>query len=706
MLKRLKVKASQIRGPWHSRWSLLVATLLLAINCASAIGCASRLEHDEAESDVAAVEAPATAPTEGSAPAAVEEPATTDSGSYDYSAQSVDADIMIEAAESQVEEPRDSVLYPARDSQVEPTPSTTLPISEAASQPTWNIFAEAGWTQARFRPKQNLRPVSQYKFVIDLALVDYNLENVSGRAVSQDVLTVIQEASEENPSTLRIVPLPDPRGLITYVDTDVALEIQPGLLEEFNNGSLISRPANVIKALREHANPSFVIGRALVRFNTLADQGDTAATFSIWYGGRPIDEVSHSICVTNAGNEHRACGTERPRAIGASGVDSMQLGRGSEIPDLALHILPVSDSLYALFRCNTCASANDRPVAWSLDRSRGSFQQFLATTFRPRLDEAVASRDQHLRNAILSSVGDAVAGVLFPPRQAGAQAAWKTLASLSQEVDGSLRPSFFARFAPHPEPSLAAPPLSLAWVPIPGGKSGHLAEGFRIEMPLPRQAYGGSFPCIGELRLFLPPLEDVDAELRVAFEEALPGIEALDEAAPDMLKIESSWPRLRDWLGDQSETATAQVLILLLHHDRNSLLLGLNGPQVPLTATSVRRTYTRPAVGVLAACGSGAPLADDFVTQFNRLDMYSLVASSMNVDAVLGGAYVRELLLEIAGATTDISLGSAHARAINKLFAEFGPQAFGLALLGDTGVRICGRPKRSDDQVTSTNGGY
>ncbi len=698
------MKASKIRSAWHSRWSLLTATLLLAISCASAIGCASHLERDEAESDTAAVEKPVPATTKGPAPNAGEEPATT--GSPDYEDQGVDTDVNVEAAESQVDEPRGSVLSSARASEVAATPSTTLSGSEAALQPTWNIFAEPHSPQARFRPKQNLRPVSQYQFVMDLALLDYNLENVSERAVSQDVLNVIQEASEEEPPILRIVPLPDPRGLITYVDTDVALEIQPGILEQVNNGSVIPRPANILRTLRENANPSFVIGRALVRFNTLADEGDTAATFSIWYEGRPIDEVSHSICVAKAGNENRVCGTERPRAIGVSGVDSLQLGRGSEIPDLALHILPVSDSLYALFRCNTCASAGDRPVAWPLNRSRGSFQQFLATTFRPRLDEAVSSRDHGLRKAILSSVGDAVAGVLFPPRQAGAQTAWETLASLSQEVDESLRPSFFARFAPHPEPSLAAPPLSLAWVPIPGNKSGHLAEGFRIEMPLPRQAYGGSFPCIGNLKLFLPPFEDVDAELRVAFEEALPGIEALDEAAPGMLEIESSWPRFRHWLGDQSETAAAQVLILLLHHDRNSLLLGLSGPQVPLTVTSVRRTYARPAVGVLAACGSGAPLADDFVTQFNRLDMYSLVASSMNVDAVLGGAYVRELLLEIAGATTDISLGSAHTRALNKLFAEFGPQVFGLTLLGDSGVRICGRPKASAGQVTSTNGGY
>jgi hypothetical protein len=160
-------------------------------------------------------------------------------------------------------------------------------------------------------------------------------------------------------------------------------------------------------------------------------------------------------------------------------------------------------------------------------------------------------------------------------------------------------------------------------------------------------------------------------------------------------KVDESVSTFRDWLRKPATTGPT-VILVLSHHDANRLYFD---PQDTLEVPSVIRKFEAPSLVILDACGTGKPGATEFVTTFNRKGVSAAIATSLEVDASMGGEFAA-LFTKALTSTAGMTVSQAEFDAMNKLRdmkspatqTKYGPRALIFMIAGNGDLRVCTPP--------------
>jgi hypothetical protein len=115
----------------------------------------------------------------------------------------------------------------------------------------------------------------------------------------------------------------------------------------------------------------------------------------------------------------------------------------------------------------------------------------------------------------------------------------------------------------------------------------------------------------------------------------------------------------------------------------------------------VAKSFGNPSVAIIDACGTANPGAFEFVKDFNNHGVYTVVASSVEVDARMGGDFLATLVNAIDHHSSEqrYMLDQAVFDAIlglrdqpdgsGKTAEPYGSRALVYGLLGNGEVRLC-----------------
>jgi hypothetical protein len=116
-----------------------------------------------------------------------------------------------------------------------------------------------------------------------------------------------------------------------------------------------------------------------------------------------------------------------------------------------------------------------------------------------------------------------------------------------------------------------------------------------------------------------------------------------------------------------------------------------NGNIGPAAYADVSRAFSEPSFAVLDACGTGKPASSEFIHQFNRSGVYSVISTAIDVDPEIAGRFLDLFMrhLSDSDADNDRSIGRAQWLATKELSSAFGSRAFVFSLSGNSAIKAC-----------------
>jgi hypothetical protein len=555
----------------------------------------------------------------------------------------------------------------------------------------WNLWTERAvldkQTTPSFQPRDAVGQTAGTVVVLDLASLAYLPDNklVTSKSGGETFVALVKKAIATTQPTLplQVVLLADPAFFERPHLAEQVLEVNLDRLRQYSPAS-VPAPDAVFTQLSSGKPPAFMFGRALFQLKTKGRTGWAGLTASIWANGRPIEDITTTVCVTPDVNlvAEKACGVRPRRDSALGGFDSLRAALGGQPhPDAALHLVTL-DGSSDVFGIMSVKGRQEKR-AWSLDKDAATVRSLLGDTIFNALVTAETDEEWE-RN------GDALHGLLFPNTVEGARDASADLeAVIARDATavGNDAPSVYLRMLSRDSPAFVFP---IGAVLVKGRALGFQA---RIEQPLTEQTYEAPASCISQWAIVAPPFPfPSDAALGEVREKADDSLRVIESAATRPF---SSIGTFADWMRRDEVETSSFGLFILSHHKRNQLHFV---EADKMTSPNVKRRFAEPSLAIFNACGSVNPLAQEFVVEFNKRGVTSIIATVAEVEAPMAAdftaCWVKTLSALPQGGDT---VASAFAQTISCLHgiqndagvSKYGPKVLKYVLLGDGSTTLC-----------------
>jgi hypothetical protein len=363
-----------------------------------------------------------------------------------------------------------------------------------------------------------------------------------------------------------------------------------------------------------------------------------------------------------------------------------------------------------------CTSTAGDFLVWKIDQTARWFADRIKE-IQHDISQPIDPNSNATRTQLFEQGGDNLFNVLFSgldAETAATKAAFLNFVSAAASKAGGQPPTLFVRLMPR-VPGLTLAPLGLTRVPVTGRKI-LLGEYLDIQTPLEYQDYAADDQCVKTWQLFVPPdpksfsTPDPDTDpvpltlrdVEVARAEFSDWIGAFHDACPScVINKESDFA---SWLA-ASDPPDQRAVVILSHHFANRLYF-FDGGTPAVSASSVARTFVRPSIVILAACGTAEPGASEFLRTFNSHGVSAAIATSTEVESKLAGRFLKTLMDLLAAASQagdrTYTIGRARFDATLRLSKDaddagvpYGPRALAFVLVGNSAIHVCVPPKGS-----------
>ncbi len=570
-------------------------------------------------------------------------------------------------------------------------PGSTAATKEEPSGLHWNAWTDE--EGAPFSPVPLLHPHRDYRLNLDLATIAYrnNDAAVASRSISGSLESQIEDWLKKNPdresATLKVLLLPDPV-FFESVESGPEGRVKPLSidLKTARRGSSTTS-ADPFAAFKDSAKPDFFLGRATFPLHPIKP-GLAGVGISFWVDGRPVDELSLSLCVAE-GDSSTACQGTRAANFSLEGFDSLRLGSETATahqPDAALHFLQLeSERVIGVFRRKSWPEGEFK--TWPLGKQTGELADYFEKTMIPAFGKAV-------NDAQLAQRGSELYNLLFPDDSREGKEARAAFEKMFADSRAGAPPSLFVRMLPQSSRSMLLLPLGLIAVKPDNGPQEFAGFRFRIETPLSIQNYQPESACISSWAVVMPSDSGDLKEVRNSVTKHLP---ALREQAQYFYDRMSEFGT--GYIG-QGEEETPTALLVTSHHDRNQLSFD---SQDILTSAAVRRQFKKPSVAILNGCGTGGAGAVDFIRQLNSRGVAAVIATSAEIRSAIAADFLNSLfdVIQQNKSKADFTLSQAYFETLQSLSdkdqdgVKYGPFALTYALMGNGNLRICQPARRA-----------
>gem|GEM_PF-6057043 len=576
------------------------------------------------------------------------------------------------------------------------------PTAKAATPPAgepraiWNIWASLA-NDERYTIQHKLQPATDYRIAVDLSAFAYDEAESGAQSVlpGERFAALLQQwlaDTNRNVVKLNILLLVDTSYFEEQPPQVFSLEIDLGRMRAAGTSSQ-PRIADLFAELRAGGLHDFIFSKSgddfTVRTREQPPGGAAPLAISIWDGRRPIDEMVVSFCM--AGSE---CAGLRPVQSGFKGLDAVRLAAEQPAlqPTAAIHFIqfgPTSPVLGTLWW-----GEMSLPIVWKVEDSA----QALAT----RLANLMHTLSPARETANRESEGRALFHLLFPDDGAGMEARASFLQLLARHginelppYPQNLLPALFVRthFAEGGTPRFL--PLGMMAVQTEANQTRFVGEYLRVETPLAIQAYPQSQgSCLADWKL-IGPRRTEDNALNDAYGEIARRITAAAPAG-NTIKIGSrQFPLdhdlqgLASWIEEDKTDERPTFLSILAHHDRDSIYFE---QRTRIHSANVQRRLGRSSIALLNGCGTGEASATGFLDALNEHGVQAAIVTVTEIPGALAGRFMECFASGIEQTSSDakIPLAEAYTRALRCVSASHGAKALWYALLGNSGVELCG----------------
>jgi len=569
----------------------------------------------------------------------------------------------------------------------------------------WNTWAEeshAPTDEPSFKPVRYLEKGGKdYLVALDLSAISYgkNEEGVYTQPGLAGFKKLIDNWLDNDIKkvTLTAVLIADPAHFEQPKKFDKPIEVDLEKIKKLREAGKIEIDRDPYDIMSEQeGNPDFVYGRVTFRIKTTSVpfEGYAPISISLWVDHRPVDEISFKLCISSESTSSSTCSGIKSSQFGLKGVDSLRVAtEKSPFPDASLHFIELeSQNVYGIFRQNDTSSTDY--ITWRL----GTTPVELRKTLDDWVDAFAKTRDN--KDELLKR-GTALYNILFPPEQSAALSAFeaflKPYLSLEKTTADNTAPSIFIRLIQQsPDPPLLIP-LGLMAVQPDNSDAKFIGFYFRIETPLQIQTYQPTEECVSRWVMLFPSEQNTNDELKKAAMQFKNWIPVWRENA---LKSFENMISFGDWIREKQTDEDSVALVVLSHHTRNRISFE---PFQLVTSHEVVRKFSKPSMAILNGCGTGSPGAVDFVKQFNKNGINTIIATSTEVNATMAGDFLDSLstVLEKNKQNTKFNISVAYFEALKHLRertppdgdSKYGARVLEYILVGNGNIRLCAPEK-------------
>jgi hypothetical protein len=577
--------------------------------------------------------------------------------------------------------------------------------------PLWNVWAEQAASSEVASPSPaftptNLEPNRDYSLVINLA--GLRLGETEGKMVfSKETSSAFAQWLEQN----RNVPSVD-LNVVALVDSQY-FELRDSRAKTFSvdlakigqardNGFEV--PKSPFEYLRSQGGKApFSFGLQSFHIRTLDRTGSASIAISVWADGKPIDELTLTLCITAAAAEP-ACKGKLSASNPLAGVDLTMRGI---YPDMALHLIDRKSGVAGVLRCNSCGWSEGDYREWEFDETADWVSQRMVEILNvfAKTAESKSLTPKQVQQGI-ASVGRNLYNVIFHSRKPdnAANSAFVDFVAKAQamEKDGKAPPALFVRIIPERQ-DLRLAPVGLMYVKAPGAAPDFVGFSVNVQTPLEYQDYSPSPDCISRWVLFVPPETPPPTVSRLSLRQVLAArqpfqdwIAATRQSCPDCVIDDET--DFDNWLSRPGPRENLAIAILS-HHSNNALFFNEDTKVPQVMSSAITRLFGKASIVILDACGTSEPGASEFIRQFNRRGVMSAIATSTRVDPVLAGKFLATFMTLLQQHANDPNYTVSQARfdAVRKLAREkepseelsYGPRALAFVLAGNGALRLC-----------------
>lgn len=391
-----------------------------------------------------------------------------------------------------------------------------------------------------------------------------------------------------------------------------------------------------VDTLQALKNVSFGFTSFGIRTKTLLPKGEKLnLAVSIWYRGRPIDEVTLSLCA-----DPQACADDNPARWGITRSSAHLTGINSAYasPDASIHLIEVGNrNASKIFGVLSLAENTEstRYFAWTIPKSGEQFLDLVQQS-TSKLNETKASD--------LPKKGDSLAGFIFPGTALSDGA--KARAALAEFVkkqnkgfkpfENLAPPRIFVRTIFNDGIFPVFLPLGILAVDVDDGRL-LLGQHVRLEQPVALETVDKGAACIRDWELFVPQsgaeFDESRKELwsRGGLDSPLTSL----KVGNGRVTIERD---LKEWLVEKPPNRMPTLLAAISHHGSSALWTEPGGYDIG--AGSVRREFLQSSFAILDACKTADVRGSAFLESLNERGIRSAVVTVSEVNTWVAGAYL------------------------------------------------------------------
>ena len=579
-------------------------------------------------------------------------------------------------------------------------------------EPFWNVWQEEGSQPGPSYKSVKMVSDHRYLVVVNLAALAY--EKFLKGSYSSQVPKEFDDWLRNNTldqASLTVLAIPDERYFEAMTGAErvrtLTLDLKKLRKVRQKGFKLPTNPFDVLMKKGDKAPFSFGTVSFLVRTKKNIS-GNAAIAFSFWDDEKPVTELSYSACVESGSGGQNQCSAVSPLKYSLVGVDMHAYHKS---PNGALHFVELdADRLVGVFRCNTCNWAPYEFKYWTLAGGADWFKQQFTTTVLPGIRLAAngppaADNGSTVYNEpTFNNAADTLYRLLFPTGASDAETAFRAFVTdaVDHHSSDAIAPSIFVRLLPQRPEDAFVVPMGLVRVPLSNGRNEFLGFHFRIQTPLEIQDYSEHTTCPSTWVLLMPPANLTDNPLTDARYEFKDWIDVfLSDTSHATLFDDVD--KFKGWLvleQPPGKRPDNYAVMILSHHGNNSLWI--DQYQSSIFAPIIGKMFGNPSIAIIDACGTANPGAFEFVQDFNNHGVFTIIASSVEVDAKLGGDFLRSLADQVSApahkADSTYTIDRAVYDAIQDLSKQkdasdapvsYGPRALIYGLLGNGNVKIC-----------------
>jgi hypothetical protein len=595
----------------------------------------------------------------------------------------------------------------------------------------WNIWTENSTSIRRlYKPVENIGPNQTYLLAIDLSGIQYQLVGVAHKPTSKEFSKASLEwlTTDYQPEDLQILLLLDSKyfkisnthaieqagDIFTTSDKKITkMEIRADKIRRLVKDGWVKPkqiPKNPLDQIKQtlktkKGTPDWVFGQAsfqieTTNFSTGNKPEGTTIGLSIWYRGRPVDEVTFSACLTP--RQDHPCKTQ-VNSTSLAGIDSLRtLSKDATRPDAAIHFVELGSKTIGVFHNN--GEPNAPYSVWSIGQSPQEFRKAL-------IDRHLAGLGTSSTESELKRQGMKFFEFLFPKEVEGElnQARISFLLFAKEHLKSKkffiYAPSVFIRLIRQGDEAPFVIPLGLLVAPLDETEQNtdFIGYYFRLESPLEIQVYNQASTCISRWITVLPSLDKIDnddASLTAARKHAGEMFMTWSRAeAFDSMSGFAKWAQGKE----STEERTRGAAVVVLSHHANDQLSFFNDPQKrtepPFEPEHIMRKLSQPSIIILNGCGTAGPNGSQLVRRFNQHGFSTVIAAPTEVDGSMAGKFLNILAAKINAHRTDpeFNISRAFLATLEDLSKEsdedvneqYGPRVLQFSLLGNGALRLC-----------------